>query len=168
MRLPELLSRGGGVFRPNSASRILEGWRVFWGLVERRSFTTASYLKKPVEFVRLGEPMFLRAIELHLECKRFWLVQTIREDVSHGLYDHLKQVLLIPDKEAWSLQFDSRNWREITPADELEPHERSPGTLRLNMVLFNPIFGNVHGPAPSLDEFIDKEETVVERATSCS
>jgi len=141
---------------------------VFWGLVERRSFTTASYLKKPVEFVRLGEPMFLRAIELHLECKRFWLVQTIREDVSHGLYDHLKQVLLIPDKEAWSLQFDSRNWREITPADELEPHERSPGTLRLNMVLFNPIFRNVHGPAPSLDEFIDKEETVVERATSCS
>jgi hypothetical protein len=113
--------------------------------------------KQPVEFVNFGKPLLLRAIELHLECKRFWLVQTIREDVSHGLYDHLKQVVLIPDKEYWSAQFDSRNWQKIEPEDEPEWP-----MLGLNMVLFNPIFGNVHGPAPPLDELIDKEETVVE------
>jgi hypothetical protein len=118
--------------------------------------------KQPVEFVRLGEPLPLRAVELRLECKRSWKVQTIREDVSHGLYDHLKQVLVIPDKEVWSLEFDNRNWQEITLEDENEPDEPPPETVRLDMVLFNPIFGKVDGPAPLLDEFIDKEMMAVE------
>lgn len=117
---------------------------------------------QPVEFLRLGEPLLVRGIELHLQCRRYWLVQTIREDVSHGLYDHLKQVVVIPDKEFWSLQFDSRNWQEVVPEDE--PEAREP-TVQLNMVLFNPLFADGQAPAPALDEFIDKTETVVEPAS---
>jgi hypothetical protein len=120
----------------------------------------------PVEFLRLGEPLLLRGIELHLQCRRFWVVQSIREDVSHGLYDHLKQVVLIPDKEVWSLQFDSRNWQEVVPDDGPETHEPAPGTVQLNMVLYNPIFWDGQGEAPALDDFIDKIETVVEPARS--
>jgi len=111
--------------------------------------------KQPVEFMRLGESLSLRGIERHLECRRSWWVQTIREDVSHGLYDHLKQEVLIPDKEFWSLQFDSRNWQEITleNEDDVELREPPPGTLQFHMVLFNLIFDSVHMPAPPLDEF---------------
>jgi hypothetical protein len=70
-------------------------------------------------------------------------------------------VVVIPDKEFWSLQFDSRNWQEVVPEDEPEAPELPPGTVELNMVLFNPLFENGQGPAPALDEFIDKTETVV-------
>jgi hypothetical protein len=100
------------------------------------------------------------------------VVQTIREDVSHGLYDHLKQVVLIPDKEFWSVQFDGRNWQEVVLEDELQalaPPQATaelPMAVRLSGVLFNPIFGNAQWSAPALDEFIDKTETVVELATS--
>ena len=41
-------------------------------------------------------------------------------------------------------------------------------TVKLDMVLFNPIFGNAHGSAPALDEFIDKTDTVVQMEASAS
>ncbi len=87
--------------------------------------------------------------------------------MSHGLYDHLKQQVIIPDKEFWSLQFDSRNWQEVVLEDEhelLAPPQAAAEmpALRLGLVLFNPIFGNGQGPAPALDEFVAKTETVVE------
>jgi hypothetical protein len=138
-------------------------------LLRENEFATVIHhgiiFKQPIGFLRLGEPLLLRAIELHLECRRFWVVQTIREDVSHGLYDHLKQVVVIPDKELWSLQFDSRNWQEVVPEEDPE-REPALGTVELKMVLFNPIFGDGKVSAPALDEFIDKTETVVEPATS--
>jgi hypothetical protein len=146
-------------------------------LLRENEFATIIHhgitFKQPIEFMMFGEPLLLNAIELHLECRRFWLVQTVREDVSHGLYDHLKKTLLIPDKELWTLQFDSRNWQEVVFEDELEavaPLEANAefAAVKLNMVFFNPIFGEAHGPAPVLDEFIDKSNTVVQMETSAS
>ena len=146
-------------------------------LLRENEFATVIHhriiFKQPIEFMRFGKPLLIKAIELHLECRRFWLVQTVREDVSHGLYDHLKKTLLIPDKEFWTLQFDSRNWQEVLLEDELEalaPPEADAEfpTVKLNMVLFNPIFGNAHGSAPVLDEFIDKTDTVIQMETSAS
>jgi hypothetical protein len=75
-------------------------------------------------------------------------------------------VVVIPNKELWLLQFDSRNWREVVPEDDPEARELPPGTVELNMVLFNPIFADGQGPAPALDEFIDKTETIVEKAVA--
>jgi hypothetical protein len=91
-------------------------------------------------------------------------VQTIREDVSHGLYDHLKKVLVIPDKEFWSLEFDSRNWQELRleNEDDVEFRDPPPGGVQIRMVIFNLIYKSVHTPAPPLDEFVDIEETIVE------
>ena len=103
--------------------------------------------------------MSLRAIELHLECRRYWVAQTIRDDISDGLYDHLKDTVIIPDKEYWSMEFDGRNWHEVTLEGEPEPSEPEPETIQFGMVLFNPIFGGEHGPAPVLDDLIDKELT---------
>jgi hypothetical protein len=119
--------------------------------------------EEEVRFVRRGSSIPLRAVELRLECKRSWLAQTVAEDVPKGLYDHLKQVVLIPDKETWSLEFDTRNWREIRLVEEIEAGEPPPGTMRFDMVLYNPLLRNVQGPAPSLDDFIDKTETIVDR-----
>lgn len=101
------------------------------------------------------------------------LIQTVREDVSHGLYDHLKKMVLIPDKEFWTLEFDGGNWQEVVLEDELEvlappKSDAELQTVKLDMVLFNPIFGNAHGSAPILDEFIDKTDTVVQMEASAS
>jgi hypothetical protein len=62
----------------------------------------------------------LKAIEIYLECRRYWVAQTIQEDVSHGMYDHIKQQLLIPDKEFWIMNFDGRNWEEVKIENEAE------------------------------------------------
>ena len=41
--------------------------------------------REPVEFLLSGKPVLLTGFEVTLECKRTWLVQTIREDVSRGM-----------------------------------------------------------------------------------
>jgi hypothetical protein len=115
--------------------------------------------KQPVQFAMGGAAVPVRGIELHLECRRYWVAQTIRDDVTHGLYDHLKDAVIIPDKEYWSMEFDVRNWRVIILEGEPEPSEPEPGTIQLGMVLFNPIFGSEHGPTPLLDDLIHKEFT---------
>ena len=76
--------------------------------------------KQPLELIRLGQPYALKAIEIYLECRRYWVAQTIQEDVSHGMYDHIKQQLLIPDKEFWIMNFDGRNWEEVKIENEAE------------------------------------------------
>jgi len=50
--------------------------------------------KESVQFVMGATAVLLRGIELHLECRRSWVAQTIREDVSHGMYDHLKDAVI--------------------------------------------------------------------------
>jgi hypothetical protein len=117
------------------------------------------------EFLHFGKPIPINGIEMILECKRAWLVQTVKEDVSKGMYDHIKQVLLIPDKEFWSLEFDNRNWKEITP--EIEPRSDIPaGTIQLHMDLFQPIFGDESDAAPPLDFLISQTKTSTVSATS--
>jgi hypothetical protein len=113
----------------------------------------------PVDFSLAGKPVFLTGIELTLQCKRAWLVQTIREDVSRGMYDHIKSVLLIPDKEFWSLEFDNRNWREITPDIEPDRSNAPAGTIQMHMNLFEPLFAAETGAAPLLDELVQRENT---------
>jgi hypothetical protein len=127
--------------------------------------------KSPIEFTNRGDNVYVKAIELHTLCRRFWVKQVIREDVSHGLYDHLKKIVLIPDKELWTLQLDGRNWQEVVMEDATmdpipaEINSHIP-TVGLNMVLFNPLFGDGQWLAPALDELIEKEKTVVEPASS--
>src|SRR6516165_2219054 len=95
--------------------------------------------KQPLQFETGGSPMLLNGIDLFMECRRYWVAQTIRDDVSHGLYDHLNDTVIIPDKEYWSMEFDGRNWHEVTLEGEPEPSEPEPETIQFGMVLFNPI-----------------------------
>jgi hypothetical protein len=148
-------------------------------LLRENEFATTihhlSVFKEPASFMRTDTPILIRAVELNLECRRSWRVQTIKEDVSNGLYDHLQDTVIIPDKEFWTLEFDSQKWREVSlpselePQDlalgtpsELEPQDLASGTIQLNLVGFNPIFHSERGPAPLLDTLVEKEETVVE------
>jgi Restriction endonuclease len=124
-----------------------------------------------IEFLRSGSPVYIKGFELHLTCRRFWVTQVIREDVSHGLYDHLKQIVIIPNKELWTLQFDGQKWQEVVLEDEASVSTPSEVTsdirmVSLNMVLFNPLFGDAQWPAAALDELILKEETVIEPGSS--
>ena len=55
-------------------------------LLRENEFATIIHhgikFREPVAFCRLGEALLLRAIELHLGCRRFWVAQTIREDAT--------------------------------------------------------------------------------------
>jgi Restriction endonuclease len=141
-------------------------------LLEKNEFASTIHhrilFKQSVPFVRLGEPLPLRGIDLRMSCRRSWLVQTIKEDVSHGLYDHLKKQVLIPHKEFWFLDFDNSNWQEVAleEGEDIEFFEPPLGEIVLKMVIFNLLFKGVHTEAPPLDQFVEIEETIVEPATS--
>lgn len=125
------------------------------------TITYAASFREPLELLGANSPVLITGITLILSCKRVWVAQIIREDVSRGMYDHLKQHLLIPDQETWSLEFDGRKWREIEP--EIEPNYLNvePGTIQLHMTLFEPLYGNAVGPAPLLDALVKEEKAIV-------
>jgi hypothetical protein len=124
--------------------------------------------RQPVDFLHLGKLVSVTGITMTLQCKRTWVVQTIKEDVSKGMYDHLKEVLLIPHKELWSLEFDNRNWKEITPEHEPDRSNTPLGTVQLHMDLFQPACPDEKGIAPLLAPLILNEETLLESACAVS
>ena len=126
-----------------------------------KTFLYEMSFKDPVEFVLSGRKLVIQAIGLLLECKRSWVAQTVREDVSHGMYDHKTNQLRIPDKEFWSLAFDNKNWQEIVL--EAEPElATAPGTIDIQMVLFNPAFRESRGAEPPLDDLIAEEKIKID------
>lgn len=112
--------------------------------------------KQPLELTRLGQPYALKAIEFNLERRQYLVTQTIQEDVSHGMYDHIKQQLLIPDREFWIMKFDGRNRQEVEIENEADVLAHPPdGGVKLAMNLYNPIFID-SGPSPEIDGLVDK------------
>jgi hypothetical protein len=138
-------------------------------LLEKNEFASTIHhriiFKHPVPFLRCGEPLPLRGIDLRMGCSRSWLVQTIKEDVSQGLYDHLKKEVVIPDKQFWSLDFDSEKWQEVVLEDgeDIEFMEPPVGGITLKMVIYNLLFKSVHTEAPQLNQFVETEDTLVDQ-----
>ena len=122
------------------------------------TLTDQVIFAQPVQFLHLGKPVSVTGIEMTLQCKRVWVAQTVKEDVSKGMYNHVKQVLLIPNKETWSLDFDNRNRKEIEP--EIEPQsDMPPGTLRMDIVLYQPACGDGLLTVPASTVFLGKRPT---------
>jgi len=118
--------------------------------------------RKPEEFECLGKTILLTGMELVMRCKRSWAVQSVPEDVSRGLYDHLKGTVLIPNNQAWSLEFDNRNWREVTLEKEPDATDMQPGTMDLQLTLLRPIAPDSNSAVPPIGDLIEESQTVVE------
>ena len=46
-----------------------------------------------------GKPVTVGALRLHMDCRRSWVAQIVREDVTLGLYDHLRKRVSVPNRQ---------------------------------------------------------------------
>lgn len=132
-----------------------------------RQHETANQIKylvafrEPEEFVVSGTSVRLKGLGFLLYCRRTWLSQIVRVGVSLGSFDHQKNQVIIPDKQAYILgPVDPDAWRPTGQKwdEEMEPE---PGTFELRMTLMNPEH-RADGDVP------DVEAAVVEREIKTS
>ncbi len=128
---------------------------------ERKIIETAAF-KTEIRFTLEETPVLLRGIRVKMKCSRKWLSQTVREDVSLGVYNHITRRLTVPNKEYLSIGWiDQEAWQEMKidgkPEQWTEPLE--PGSFRLNLTLLRPIVGIEGEGTPPIDDLIGDQRT---------
>lgn len=112
------------------------------------------------EFSFLGIPLRLRGLGFLLKCSKKWLSQIVEADVTLGLYDHMRQRVVIPDQQGYMLgPIDPQKWEEIEEGwtdDDIEQ-----GTFDLQMTLYNPVRLIEGRDAPDIDALIAEKEMKV-------
>lgn len=110
----------------------------------------------PEEFIVSGEPVRLSGLGFLLYCRKTWLSQIVRVDVSLGCFDYQKKQVIIPNEQAYILgPFDPDPWRPTDQGWEKEK-EPEPGSFELRLTLMN-LVPQVDGDVP------DVEASVLER-----
>ena len=110
-----------------------------------------------------GHPISVGAMRLFMNCHRGWKSQTVRADASLGLYDHIRRVVVIPDRQGyWLGWIDQDAWKPmdleqpvIEPAAEL-----AAGTFTIGLTMLNPIRKIDPSDVPDLKSSILEEEWV--------
>ena len=104
-----------------------------------------------------GNRIAVAALRMDLDCTRSWVSQTVREDVTLGMYDHIRRRVSIPDKQGYFLgTIDQEAWKPYVG----EPHEPAlePNSFALRLTLLNPLRPANESPAPRLDELVIEQE----------
>ena len=118
--------------------------------------------KRETPFALDGTPIILRGFRVQMCCSRKWLSQTVREDVSLGVYNHITRRLTVPNKQFLSMGWiDQEAWRELDIDDEPEQWTKplEPGSFRLNLILFKPIPRMEEEGVPPIDDLIGDRRT---------
>lgn len=118
--------------------------------------------KRETPFNLEGVPVVLRGFRADMWCSRTWISQTIRENVSLGLYNHITRRLTIPSKQAWSMgRIDREAWQEVEYDEDSEEWTKpiEPGSFRLNLTLLNPVPPMQKEDTPPIDELIGERRT---------
>ncbi len=118
--------------------------------------------KKEIPFSLEGVPILLRGFRADMWCSRTWMSQTVREDVSLGLYNHITRRLTVPSKQAMSLgRIDREAWQEIERDDAPEEWTKplGPGSFRLNLTILNPVPPIEEEDTPPIDELVGERRT---------
>lgn len=118
--------------------------------------------KTETPFTLEGTPVILRGLRVEMTCSRKWLSQTVREDISLGVYNHITRRLTVPNKQFWSMGWiDQEAWQEIDVDGEPEEWTKplEPGSFRLNLTLFNSIGGIKDEDVPPIDDLIGQRRT---------
>ena len=104
----------------------------------------------------------LRGIQLQLACSRKWVSQTVKEDVTLGYYDWIRDRVTIPGGEYWTIgSFDQNSWEELSNEPEELRTELESNEIRLAMVLLKPIANRPELGAPQLDEVTGERSVIV-------
>lgn len=104
-----------------------------------------------------GKAVTVGALRLHMDCRRSWVAQIVREDVTLGLYDHLRKRVSIPNRQGYILgPIDQEAWKLYVA----EPKEEAidPGSFALELTLLNPIRPSDDTAAPELDQLVLEQE----------
>ncbi|MEK7400185.1 MAG: restriction endonuclease, partial [Candidatus Poribacteria bacterium] len=119
-------------------------------------------LKRYTPFTLEDVPVILRGFRVEMICSRKWLSQTVREDVSLGMYDHIKRRLIVPNKQFWSIGvINEEAWEEMGIDGEPEVWTKplEEDSFQLNLTLFNPIAGFKNEGIPLIDDLINERRT---------
>lgn len=128
---------------------------------EQRIVEIAAF-KRETPFSLDGKTIILRGFRALMECSRKWLSQTVREDVSLGVYNHITRRLTVPNKQFWSMGWiDLEAWSELEIDEEPEQWTRplKPGSFRLNLTMFKPIPRIEGEGVPPIDDLIGGRRT---------
>jgi hypothetical protein len=99
--------------------------------------------------------------ELFFACSKKWIAQTVRVDVTLGLFDYLRRTVVVPDKQMyWMGWIDREAWVEVDR--EWEKKELEPNSFEVYLTLLNPIHPINDGVAPKIEELIVEQEVRVE------
>ena len=88
--------------------------------------------------------------------------QTVREDVSLGVYNHITRRLTVPNKQAWSMGvIDQEAWQKVECDEDPEEWTRpvEPGCFRVDLTLMNPVPSIQEEDTPPIDELIGDRRT---------
>lgn len=100
-----------------------------------------------------GAAIEVAGMRVKLECRRAWVTQTVRPDVSLGMYDHIRKLIAIPSKQAYSSGIiDREGWKPFE--GEPEPQTLGPNSFSLSLTLLNPLAPVDETPVADLDGII--------------
>ena len=100
-------------------------------------------------------------MQVFLTCSRGWMWQTVREDVTLGVYDHIRKVVTVPDQHGYYMGWIDRDaWQPL----DSEPEEQAlaPGSFSINLTLLNPIPPIDATGQPNLDEIMIEQAVKLE------
>ena len=117
---------------------------------------TCTFQNSPA-WAYAGKPVSVGALRLHMDCRRSWVAQIVREDVTLGLYDHLRKRVSIPNRQGYILgPIDQEAWKPYVA----EPKEVAldHGSFALKLTLLNPLCPSDDSTPPDLDQEVLEQE----------
>ena len=100
-----------------------------------------------------GKKLRIAAIRLWLDCSLSWVTQNVRQDVTLGLYDHIRNTVVIPANQVYMLgAIDQDAWSPyISELNESQPEQNS---LEFYFILLNPLRPADDRGIPDLDNLV--------------
>jgi hypothetical protein len=108
-----------------------------------------------------GQPLMVGGLRFDFTCKKDWVSQTVKTDLSLGYYDHLKKKVILLDKQRYALgPFDRDAWEETDR--QWEDGKIEPNSFRLDMTITQSNLPNAAGMLPKIDELISEQRVDTE------
>lgn len=113
--------------------------------------------RSPATFTINAASVDLKGLSLFLECTYGLVCQTVRVDVTTGLFEHLRKRVVVPPQQGYIYgPFDREAWQPYDgplPSVELEA-----GTFEMALELYNPLAGDGTSASPDIDALVSERE----------
>lgn len=100
-----------------------------------------------------GQPLKIAALKFSFTNKMDWVMQNVESEVSLGYFDHIKNKIVIPDKQWYTPGVIDRDAWEDTKK-QWEEEELEPNSIRLNLTIMRSNLPIEQGKIPKVDELI--------------